>query len=66
MSRPLRIEYPGAFYHVTSGGNESRMVFQSTPDREKYKKETEFLFAQGPLDSPVSSTGQAYQVRNDK
>ncbi len=23
MARPLRIEYPGAFYHITSKGNES-------------------------------------------
>ena len=36
MSRPLRIEYPGAFYHVTSRGNERKMVFQSTRDRERY------------------------------
>lgn len=36
MSRPLRIEYPGAFYHVTFRGNERKMVFQSTRDREKY------------------------------
>ncbi|MBM4338452.1 MAG: hypothetical protein FJ110_02805 [Deltaproteobacteria bacterium] len=36
MSRPLRIEYPGAFYHVTSRGNERRTVFQSNRDREKF------------------------------
>jgi REP element-mobilizing transposase RayT len=36
VSRPLRVEYPGAFYHVTSRGNERKMVFQSTRDREKY------------------------------
>ncbi len=36
MSRPLRIEYPGAFYHVTSRGNERKTVFQSNRDREKY------------------------------
>lgn len=36
MSRPLRIEFPGAFYHVTSRGNEGRMIFQSIRDREKY------------------------------
>jgi len=29
VSRPLRIEYPGAFYHVTSRGNERRTIFQS-------------------------------------
>jgi putative transposase len=36
VSRPLRIEYLGAFYHVTSRGNERRTVFQSNRDREKY------------------------------
>jgi len=36
VARPLRIEYAGAFYHVTSRGNERKMVFQSTRDREKY------------------------------
>jgi REP-associated tyrosine transposase len=34
VSRPLRIEYPGAFYHVTSRGNERRTVLQSNRDRE--------------------------------
>lgn len=36
MSRPLRIAYPGAFYHVTSRGNERRDVFKSQRDREKF------------------------------
>ena len=36
MSRPLRIEYPGAFYHVTSRGNERKSVFMNDRDREKY------------------------------
>jgi len=36
VSRPLRIEYPGAFYHVTSRGNERRTLFQSNRDREKF------------------------------
>ena len=35
MARPLRIEYPGAFYHVTSRGNEQKDVFKSQKDREK-------------------------------
>jgi len=33
MSRPLRIEYPGAFYHVTSRGNERKDIFKSDADR---------------------------------
>ena len=36
MSRPLRIEYPGAYYHVTSRGNEQKDVFKSQRDREKF------------------------------
>lgn len=36
MSRPLRIEYPGAFYHVTSRGNEQKVIFKSQKDREKF------------------------------
>ena len=36
MARPLRINYPGAFYLVTSRGNEQREVFKSQRDREKF------------------------------
>jgi len=36
MARPLRIEYPDAFYHVTSRGNEQKDVFKSQKDREKF------------------------------
>lgn len=36
MARPLRITYPGAFYHVTSRGNERKAVFKSRRDREKF------------------------------
>lgn len=36
MARPLRIEYPGALYHVTSRGNERKDGFTSQRDREKF------------------------------
>jgi REP element-mobilizing transposase RayT len=36
MARPLRITYPGAFYHVTSRGNEKKAIFKSQADREKF------------------------------
>ena len=36
MARPLRITFPGAFYHVTSRGNERKAVFKSKRGREKY------------------------------
>ena len=36
MARSLRIQYPHAFYHVTSRGNERNPVFLSRRDREKF------------------------------
>jgi len=36
MARPLRIEYPGAFYHVTSRGNERKDIFKSRRDRVQF------------------------------
>ena len=36
MARPLRITYPGAFYHVTTRGNERGNIFKSRRDREKF------------------------------
>lgn len=35
MARPLRIQYAGAFYHITSRGNEQHPIFSSFRDREK-------------------------------
>lgn len=35
MARPLRIEYAGAHYHVTSRGNERRPVVRDDADRQK-------------------------------
>jgi REP element-mobilizing transposase RayT len=36
MARQLRINFPGAFYHVTSRGNERKKIFKSKRDREKF------------------------------
>jgi len=57
MSFPPRIKYG-----VNSSGNPDVVPAEAGI----YNKETGFLFAQETLDSPVSSTGQAYQVQNDK
>jgi len=37
MARPIRIEYEGAFYHVTARGNERRKIFFSGNDYAKFK-----------------------------
>ncbi|MEN8265086.1 MAG: transposase [Nitrospirota bacterium] len=36
MTRPLRIEYPGAYYHITSRGNERKNIFKDKKDRDKF------------------------------
>ena len=33
MARPLRIEYSGAIYHITSRGNEKKPIFKDDKDR---------------------------------
>jgi len=38
MARPLRIEYEGAFYHVTSRGNERRRIFLAKSDYNQFKR----------------------------
>lgn len=36
MSRPLRIEYPGAFYHITARGNAKQEIFLDDKDFKKF------------------------------
>ncbi len=36
MSRPLRIEFPGAVYHVTSRGNAKQIIYKDDADRETF------------------------------
>jgi REP element-mobilizing transposase RayT len=36
MARPLRIEYDGALYHVTSRGNERKGIFKNDSDRKLF------------------------------
>ena len=36
MARPLRIEFPGAIYHVTTHGNARKAVFRDDADRDLF------------------------------
>ncbi|MFC1532031.1 transposase [Thermodesulfobacteriota bacterium] len=38
MARPLRIEYPGACYHVTARGNERKRIYFNKTDYVKFRK----------------------------
>lgn len=36
MARPLRLEHPGAIWHVTSRGNERREIYRTDDDRHRF------------------------------
>ena len=36
MARPLRIEFPGAVYHITSRGNDRQEIFGDDLDRKAF------------------------------
>lgn len=36
MARPLRIQYPGATYHVMARGNQGRVIFADDADRQRF------------------------------
>ncbi|MHB1246055.1 MAG: transposase, partial [Sulfuriferula sp.] len=36
MTRPLRIEFPGALYHVTSRGDRREPIFEDDADRQAF------------------------------
>jgi putative transposase len=36
MVRPLRVDYPGAWHHVTCRGNEKKKIFSDARDRKKF------------------------------
>jgi REP-associated tyrosine transposase len=36
MTRPIRIEYPGALYHITSRGNAGEPIFLEDEDRKRF------------------------------
>lgn len=36
MARPIRVEFPGAVYHVMARGNERRAVFRDDQDRQRF------------------------------
>jgi putative transposase len=36
MARPLRLEFPGALYHVTARGNERKPIYRDEQDRRRF------------------------------
>ena len=54
MARPLRIEFPGAIYHVAARGNARPVIFRDDADRDL------FLDALGEV---VARFGWLYHAR---
>lgn len=38
MARPIRVEYPGASYHVMARGNERKLIYRNDHDYELFLK----------------------------
>jgi hypothetical protein len=36
MARPIRIQYPGAVYHVMARGSHGQEIFQDDRDRQRF------------------------------
>ncbi len=36
MARPLRIQYPGAVYHIMARGSHGQAIFADNPDRKRF------------------------------
>jgi REP element-mobilizing transposase RayT len=36
MTRPLRVEFTGALYHITSRGDRREAIFEDDEDRERF------------------------------
>lgn len=46
MSRPLRIEFPHALYHVTSRGDRREDIFEDDPDRQAFLSTLEHVVSE--------------------
>lgn len=59
MARQLRIEYPGAFYHITSRGNQKQAIYLSDRDR------VDFLDIVGEAHNKFSAIIHTYCLMNN-
>ena len=65
MARQLRIEFPGAFYHVTSRGNERKAIFKSQRGSGRKLKEIGTYFdPPGGLKKDKKLTRKINRIKN--
>ena len=45
MARKLRVEYPGAIYHVMNRGDRREAIFKDDQDRERFLEQLDLVSA---------------------
>ncbi len=64
MARPFRIQYPGAFCHITSRGNELKDVFKSQKDRDFSRDRIDTWFFINSMDQePCPVIGRQFYLK---
>jgi hypothetical protein len=64
MTRPLRIEYAGAVYHITSRGNVKKAVFKDDQDRINFLNTLQHVNKRYNWDTVDSSRGGSAKKRS--
>ena len=59
MARPVRIQYPGAVYHVMARGNRGQAVFGDDPDRQLFLETLGEAWEDGLAHSRLCAHGQS-------
>lgn len=63
MARPLRIEFAGAVYHVTSRGNASEDIYRDGNDRRQFLALLAIVLQRHDADtSKLAETARGYWV----
>jgi len=66
MARQLRIEFPGAFYHATSRGNERKAIFKSQRGSGRKLKEIGTYFIYRRVRGVAKTRRVSDKLKNDK
>ena len=67
MTRPLRVLYPGAVYHVTARGNERRRIFRDSADYREFLKQLALVVDRyGFLCHGYCLMGNHYRLLNER
>jgi putative transposase len=59
MTRPLRVEYPDAFYHAINRGNYQEKIYLDDRDKEKFLEYLEKVDAKS-LDNPNKQVSEGF------